>query len=482
MEKLQKENKNRWSLKIAFIVISFLLATPSIMYLFQNKTILGFETYFDFLLKGGSKWVQSSLYLLLLVALIIVYLLIIKKRKKLFKNNKTMIGFIAIISLIFAIIVPFTSSDIFYYLGVGRLDSTYHQNPYYTTIQDFVQTDNHEQLLNQDGVLKQGYENYWSMATVVYGSMWTIICRVIAGCSLGNLDIAMLLFKLVNILVHLLSCYLIYKITKKKIFVLLYGLNPFILLEGISNVHNDIYIVLFVLASIYFLKKKNNIVLCLLFLALATAIKYFTILLLPFLILYYLRKEKTGKRTIKTIGFGFLFLIFLMIPYLFYIRDFEVFKGLLTQQDKIAKSLYVVILTTLENSAEIITFLQNGLLALFSISFIGICFKYLLKPEIKFRKIIQTVNWFIFIFLFLLITQFQPWYIMWLFPCIMWQKAKNIKLIIGVSLISQIANAIFLVYGEGWQYGTPYFLVMVAGIFSILILNHKNTINNRISK
>ena len=73
----------------------------------------------------------------------------------------------------------------------------------------------------------------------------------------GNIDIGILLFKILGVLAHILNCYIIYKLTKKKIFVLLYGLNPFILLEGIANVHNDMYIITFVLASIYFLIKRK---------------------------------------------------------------------------------------------------------------------------------------------------------------------------------------------------------------------------------
>ena len=38
---------------------------------------------------------------------------------------------------------------------------------------------------------------------------------------------------------------LIYKITKKDLFVLLYGLNPFVLFEALVNVHNDIAINLY---------------------------------------------------------------------------------------------------------------------------------------------------------------------------------------------------------------------------------------------
>ena len=74
-----------------------------------------------------------------------------------------------------------------------------------------------------------------------------------------NINICLFIFKLLNVIIHISNCYLIYKISKKQIFSIIYGLNPFILIECIGNVHNDVLIVFLVLLSIYFLLKKKNI-------------------------------------------------------------------------------------------------------------------------------------------------------------------------------------------------------------------------------
>lgn len=55
-------------------------------------------------------------------------------------------------AIIFIAVIPFTCSDVFYYLGVGRLDSKYHQNPYYTTIKEFVDSGDNNKYLEQDTV------------------------------------------------------------------------------------------------------------------------------------------------------------------------------------------------------------------------------------------------------------------------------------------------------------------------------------------
>ena len=121
-----------------------------------------------------------------------------------------------------------------------------------------------EQYYNENGdniddeILEQGANNLWAPTTVVYGPIAQIIFRMCSAISLKNIDICILVFKTLNLIVHLLNCYLIYKITRKNKFVLIYGLNPFILLEFIANVHNDIIIIFFVLMTLYFLIKKKN--------------------------------------------------------------------------------------------------------------------------------------------------------------------------------------------------------------------------------
>ncbi len=467
----KKDKKISIILNLLFIISCIMFAIPSMIYYIKNKTVFQFEQWFKFLLNDTNRIDQTLLYILILAIMTIFYFLIVKNRERIFKNKKEIFTFIMIISLIFVIVIPFTCSDVFYYLGIGRLDSEYHQNPYYTTIKQFVEQGDNNKYLEQDTVLAQGYINDWSDSTVVYGPIWTLICRIVAMLSFGNIDTGLLIFKLINVIVHILNCYFIYKLSNKKIFTLLYGLNPFILIEGIACVHNDMFVVLFTLASFYFLLKKKNIGLSILFLALATAIKYFTILLLPFIIIYYVRKEKPAKRLLKCIEYGVGFIIILATCYLLYVQDINVLNGLATQQDKLAKSIYIVISEYFTEPGGLVTLINKSMLEIFVIIYFFACIIMLNKKDIKFRKEIQKANYFIMAFLFLLITNFQPWYIMWLFPCLIWQKAEDIKLIIQISLISQFANSIFLTYGEGWRYGTPFVLFMVIGTLVAVLYN-----------
>ena len=99
-------NRNVPNCPIFFILASILFAIPSIQYLLENKTILNFNEYFQFCLNNSNRVVQTIIYLIILTVLTIFYFLIVKNRDKLFKSNKQMYLYIAIISLIFVIVVP----------------------------------------------------------------------------------------------------------------------------------------------------------------------------------------------------------------------------------------------------------------------------------------------------------------------------------------------------------------------------------------
>lgn len=465
-------------LKPLFIIVSVMFVIPSIIYLLQNKTVFLFNEYMNFFLNDTNRFIQAITYIVLLTILTILYFLIIKNRKKIFKSTKSIYLFIGISAFIFIFVLPFMSSDVFYYLGIGRLDSEYGQNPYYTTIMQFVDENGGiGKYIENDTVLIQGYANVWTDTTVVYGPVWTFICKIIAGITFGNIDFALFIFKLISVALHILNCHLIYKITNKKIFVLIYGLNPFILLEGIANAHNDLYIITFVFTSLYFLLKKKNICLSILFLAIATSIKYFTILLLPFILIYHFRNEKSLTRLKKCIIYGIIFVIFVGITYLLYVQDLTVFNGIASQQDKVAKSIYVIsnIIDDQFNNIQGLSSLINIVaMILFIITYIFTRIADLVKDKIKFREEMNIANYFLLAFIFVLITNFQPWYLMWLIPTMMWQKPVNLKLIIGILIVSQFSNVVFMLMGEAWQNGAIFVLCMLIGTLIYVAINKKN--------
>lgn len=443
---------------ILFVFVSIILAVPSIIYLIKNKTIYKFYqvwTFFFSIPSTATEKVVNALVLFVIISvLFLLYFLIMKKNKNIFKNAKTIIISIFLVSIIFALIIPFTSTDVYSYIANGWANSKYNENPYYISTGEIADEYNiNEPMFNK-------VANCWRYETVVYGPLWTFICRLFTSFSFGSIDIALMIFKIASIIVHVINSMLLYKITKRKLFMIAYGLNPFILFEAIAHVHNDIFIVLFTLLAIYFVKNKKNIFVSVVFLALAVAIKYWTILLLPFLVLYYVKDKDIKERIKYCLLCGIEFIAIIACVYLLYIRDLQVFAGLFIQQEKYSRSIFYILLYFIKNDS-IINFLKSACLIIFVIYYIYIAIKILLQKEIKFYKEIRKYNIILFIFIFILITSFNSWYILWLIPTMFWLKPQMINLILALGYSSQIAYMPnFALYSEDVQLSIQYVAIM----------------------
>ena len=470
------EINSKLLLKILLIITSIIFVIPSIKYIIDNGTIMNFNTYYDFTFNDltDNKNISTIMYLILLIISSVIYVLMIGKNK-IFQNIKQLLIYVGVISLIFMVMLPWTSSDIFYYMGVGEIDSVYHQNPYYVIIED-VYNENKGNI--QDEILEKSVTNPWSSTTVVYGPMAQLLFKITTKISFKNVDLCLFMFKIINVLLHILNCYLIYKITKKIKFSIIYGLNPLIFLEFIGNVHHDIVIVTFVLLALYFLLKKKQIVPSVIFLSIATGIKYYPILLLPIVILYYFKDEKKiSRRIIKCMKYGILFVVVLALQYLIYAKDFSILTAMLIQNSKYYKTIYAGLAFGFEKQMPVIE-MRRLVLIIFVVAYIKFCFKLLFKKEQKFYKIIRKYNWLLILFI-LSLSNFQQTYYIWLLPTIMWQKGDMIKCIIGLTIASEIGNSIFMFYEEDSKYDLIFVLITVLGTLILLLTNKKLIKNNK---
>lgn len=464
-------------LKYGYIIVSILLVIPSIIYLIRNGTIIGFNLYFNFFLNDKTnKIISTTCYLLLMIVLAVLYIIMIKS-KNIFENISDVIKYIIVINMVFILMTPWTSSDIFYYMGVGELDGEYKQNPYYVTIEQYY-SENINDI--NDEIMKQAKENVWANTTVVYGPVSQVIFKIFTQISNKKIDICLLVFKLVNSVIHILNCYLIYVLSKKKIFSIIYGLNPLILIEFIGNAHNDIILVLFVLLAIYFILKKNNLKLSIFFLALATGMKYFSILLLPFLIMYYYRKNKKIKnRILLCIRYGIIFLFLIILEYAFYFKDFSILLGIITQTSKYSKSIYSAIL--LKNE-ELMILSRTIVMCLFFVYYIKTFIEMLIEDKIKWRNIIKEYNNILFLAL-LMLTTFQQWYLIWLFPTLIWEKRKKINNLVAITIITELANTIYMYKSECYIYDGIFIGIIIIFmffkiVFDKIIINYKKGLTN----
>ncbi len=303
-----------------YVLLSLALAIPSMAYLIQNKTVYYFIHVFTYTFTKAQsmneQYQNAILYLCLFWLLFACYFYLLKNSKYVFQTKKRLFGFIIIVGILFSIMIPTTSLDVYSYIGNGWVDSHYHENPYYTSVQE---------VTNQNGIdpMLGKVARCWRDEPVIYGPVWSLICKGLTSISRGNIDIVLYTFKIASLFIFLACSYLIYKITNKKFFCLLFALNPFILFEFLCNVHNDIFLVFFILVAFYFMKEKKNTAMAVACIAIATGIKYLSILLLPFVLVYMLKEENIKGKIKKAIFYGMEFIAILVACYLFYIRDFR---------------------------------------------------------------------------------------------------------------------------------------------------------------
>lgn len=450
MKKIKVE-ANAKSIKGLLIISIIILALPSIIYILTKNSILEFECNYNYLFQFNINHVLDAIIFLTIFSLIcLIYILILKNHKEIFKSKREIYMFVIIISLLFAVILPMTSTDVFYYISTGWSETRYGVNPYYTSVYELKQTNN----INDDEILNK-IPKVWEGQKIVYGPVWPLVCKILTFFSFGHLSVALVIFKIFNLGIHILNCIILDKISNKRLFTLIYALNPLVLFEGITNVHNDILLLFFILLSLYFVLRKQNIVLSIVSLALATAIKYVAILIVPFIVIYYYKKEKTGKRILNAIWLALIFILILCGIYLIYTRDLQVIQGIFTQQGKYAKSLFLAIYLLINpDAAEKLSLIF--MLLFITFYFIEV-FVNLFKKNINLRNSFRTVYTMLLTFLLLVITNFQVWYIMWLLPFISFQNKQTIKSTINLTMAAELACTIFFALGEGYIYG-HYFL------------------------
>lgn len=458
--------------KSIFIGMAILLLFPSIYYLINGNGIFHLISNFNFFyLPNGAKItiqkvISGGLFFLVMITLFVIYLKIIKKERQLFQTNKQIAGFIVGVSILFACVLPMASTDLFYYMGTGWSEAKYKVNPYYTSVEQVIHSSNEA---SQDEILLKT-PKVWRNDTIVYGPMWPILCKILSGLSCGSLTVAFIIYKVFNLMIHLVNAYIIYKITQKRKWVLLYALNPLVLFAGLVEGHNDILVVGLILLALYFFKKRKNMMMSVILLAIATTVKYYAILLIPFLVIYYYRNEKVQKRILYASGWAILFIGILASVYLVYTKDITVFAGIQKQQGKFANTFFVSL--AMSNYKEAVK-ISKIIMGSYIIIYIVTILKLLFSKKISFTKNMRIYSNLLLLFIFVTITNFQAWYVMWLFSTIMWQRGKMVRFLLNVGIAVELANVIYFLLNESIIYAKYYSLALIGAIIILEVINNR---------
>lgn len=468
------EKKKEIKYKLIFILLSVALISPSIIYMLKGRKMIDLVSSFTFFFTYSTweitpeKVIGTILFVGIFIALAFAYYKIIKNHKKEFTNGKKVATFVTIVSILFFIMLPLTSTDVFYYIGTGWSEAHYKVNPYYTSVNDVMAET--EEAANDEMLLKM--KGIWSGQTIVYGPVWPLVCKILSGLSMGNLFLALFIYKIFNLGLHLINTYLIYKITNKRnIFALIYGLNPLILFDGLANVHNELLLIFLILLGLYFYVKKKNVALTVISLALASAVKYVAILLIPFIILYHYRKEKLLKKILYSSLWAILFIAVLVLCYLVYMREFDFLNGIMIQQGKFVNSIFTPI--AIKNFKLGLAISKGFMLAFIVVYIVAILKLLLTKKQYTFSTFIRKYNGLLILFLFGTITNFQSWYTLWLLPTMIWDSSKNIKWLASITILAELSNIIYFVAYEHYLFGAIYPIILLISMVVSNVLCEK---------
>lgn len=241
-----------------FSVFSYVFVDPNLSYL---KNIYSGFAFSDRLLT--TIFYISSVVIFFIFYGVFIYLGVKKKVNP--REVFTMLGVTAIILLVSY--PAMLSYDIFNYIATSKVLFFYRENPYIIMPIEFA----------GDPLL--GF-THAANKIALYGPFWILLTGIPYLLGFGNFIATLFSFKLFVIIFYFLTTFLIWKMSKNIISVILFSFNPLVVIETLVSGHNDIVMVFLVFLS-FFLLSKKKIFLGIIFLIFSILIKYATILLIP---------------------------------------------------------------------------------------------------------------------------------------------------------------------------------------------------------
>ena len=472
---MEKENVRKFNMTkitaIFFVIISLLIMIPSIIFnvLHNNDKIINYvdsNIFYGLINKPIDK--QYPIFLMVTIILTILFLLMCKFRKRVFKSTKSLIQFIIIIGAIYAIMIPTSSCDIYSYIASGRIQTKYHENPYYTSTLDIMNK-------NPEDKIMYNVARCWWNEKSIYGPYWMLITNLYSVFSGNSIFAAIYVYKLIAFLIFILSVFLIKKITNNDLYVMLFGLNPYILYQFLVNGHNDFYVIFLVLLAIYLFKVKNKKELSVACLAIATSIKYYPVLFMPFLLFYFIKDEKNIKDKIcKLALYSIEYLLIVLFPYIFYARDINAILSPLIQQTKYSYSLQGAIFFISDKNVALINVISKCILASFAFYYLYLFIRdFFIKDNITFEEIAGDLAKITIFFIAVVLTCYNSWYIGWIVPFMIFRNIKENRIFAYWELSSMMFDHI--IYNPNLMpvpnsHLNIFYLYMVLLIFILLDL------------
>ncbi len=290
--------------KVLFLSYSlFLLSLTFFSYLFIDPNLNYLKNlYSEFIFNHRIE--TTLIYSLLIIIFFIFYGIFIKQTID-NKFTKKDIKFLLIITgiILFLAYPAMLSFDIFNYILTAKVAYFYHENPYVVMP---VQLAREPLLAFAHGANK----------IALYGPTWILFTALPYFLGFGNFIITLFSFKIVSVVFYFLTSWLIFKITKNILSVVIFALNPLVAIEVLLSGHNDIFMMFLAISALFFLSKKK-IFLSFIILFMSIFVKYATLFLLPifsYVLVSYLNKKYVNWNKVYLLSSVAMIVPFFLAP------------------------------------------------------------------------------------------------------------------------------------------------------------------------
>ncbi len=179
----------------------------------------------------------------------------------------------------FVLAMPWVSPDVFFYIGMGWLDSHYGLSPYLNSMSDAPG-------FSTEAMFQNVFPGFLHGPTS-YGPLFQWIAKWLGTLSGGSELLALALHKTLYLTIHAASCVLLIRLVpaeSAKWAYLFFACNPLIIFSILACAHND-HLMTFLVLAAFALRQVRRPILCGAALGAAFTIKYIPILLLPIFLL-----------------------------------------------------------------------------------------------------------------------------------------------------------------------------------------------------
>ncbi len=317
----------------------------------------------------------------------------------------------AVSHVAFFAMYPVSAIDVYIYAARSRLFSHYGENP------NAVQPLNH---WDADPYMAYASKE-WADDLSPYGPLWNLIAYPVTWIGGDNIGIAILGFKVIAVAAVFLIAWLVYQIVREShpgweiTAVMFWLLNPLVMWDGIANAHNDVLLMLPVVAAIWAWRKGyDRWVIPLLLIS--VLIKYVTLILLPVAVVAVWRRNPDRRERISGVLFAISAGLFLLAVSLFPFYDLGAIReSAAAQGSKVAVSPAWAIKSTLiewdvvrlEN--ESIIRVAYAIVSLYIAGWMVACWR---NPSRMPRATFEVL----FAFMLIGSTNQRAWYVLWLIP------------------------------------------------------------------